>query len=82
MRSLLATGEVQVVCVCDVDAKRRAAAKNLLASKYNSAGCDACIDFRELVARDDIDAVLVGTPDHWHALPAIAAAKAGARIDH
>ncbi|MHC4681375.1 MAG: Gfo/Idh/MocA family protein [Planctomycetota bacterium] len=80
MRSLLATGEVQVVCVCDVDAERRAAAKNLLASKYNSAGCDACIDFRELVARDDIDAVLVGTPDHWHALPAIAAAKAGKAV--
>jgi predicted dehydrogenase len=40
-------------------------------------GCDAHVDFRELLDRKDIDAVLVSTPDHWHALPVILAAKAG-----
>ncbi len=43
-------------------------------------GCDAYVDFRELIARDDIDAVCVTTPDHWHAIPAIMAAAAGKHI--
>ncbi len=44
------------------------------------AGCDAYSDFRELLARDDIDAVSVTTPDHWHAIPTIMAAQAGKHI--
>jgi len=40
-------------------------------------GCDGYVDFRELLARTDIDAVAIATPDHWHALPAIAAARLG-----
>lgn len=44
------------------------------------AGCAAYSDFRELIARDDIDAVTVVTPDHWHAVIAIAAAKTGKHI--
>ncbi len=43
-------------------------------------GCDAHVDFRELLDRKDIDAVLICTPDHWHALPVILAAKAGKDI--
>jgi len=39
--------------------------------------CDACADYRDLVAREDLDAVLICTPDHWHALPVIAAAEVG-----
>ncbi len=80
MRSFLATGEVQIICICDVDANRRIKVKDLLANKYNSTDCAAYSDFRKLVARDDIDAVSIATPDHWHALPAIAAAKAGKAI--
>jgi len=44
------------------------------------AGCNAYNDFRELLARDDIDAVSVTTPDHWHAIPTIMAARAGKHI--
>jgi predicted dehydrogenase len=80
MQSLLATGDVQVVSICDVDGSRRVKVKDLLANKYNSPDCTAYSDFRELVARDDIDAVSIATPDHWHALPAIAAAKAGKAV--
>jgi predicted dehydrogenase len=43
-------------------------------------GCSAYVDFREIIARDDIDAVCVTTPDHWHAIPAIMAATAGKDI--
>lgn len=43
-------------------------------------GCDAYIDFREIIERGDIDAVCVATPDHWHAIPAISAAQAGKAI--
>ncbi len=80
MQALLATGQAQVVGLCDVDANRRTAVKNLLAKKYNSPDCVSCTDFREILARDDIDAVMIATPDHWHALVAIAAAKAGKAV--
>ena len=43
-------------------------------------GCDGYVDFRELLARTDIDAVMIAPPDHWHAIPAIAAAKLGKDI--
>lgn len=43
-------------------------------------GCDTYTDFRELLARDDIDAVLIAVPDHWHALMSVAAAEAGKDI--
>lgn len=43
-------------------------------------GCDTYVDFREILARDDIDAVLIALPDHWHAIPVIEAARAGKDI--
>jgi len=79
--------QVQVVAVCDVDSSRLAAAKERVEKHYADRsqvgeykGCAAYGDFRELIARDDIDAVQVATPDHWHAIPAIEAAKAGKDI--
>ena len=80
MRGFLGKNQVQVVAVCDVDKKHRDRAKKFVDDKYKNSDCKTYIDFRELIARDDIDAVLVVTPDHWHALPAIAAAKAGKDI--
>ncbi len=68
--------ETQIVAVCDVDKARRDEAASLTEigseSAYN--------DYRELLARDDIDAVSIATPDHWHALNTIDAAKAGKDI--
>ncbi|HOZ45640.1 MAG TPA: Gfo/Idh/MocA family oxidoreductase, partial [Candidatus Hydrogenedentes bacterium] len=87
LREFLGFDEVHVVAVCDVDSKRCGDAKNMVEGWYAShapsggyAGCATYGDFRELLARDDIDVVSVVTPDHWHALPAIAAAKAGKDI--
>jgi len=76
----------QVVAVCDVDTTRRNAAKQKAEEYYSKKnatdfkGCTAYNDFRELLARDDIDAVVIATPDHWHAPLVIAAAKAGKEI--
>ena len=82
MRSIMNMADV--LAVCDVDGARAANAKATIEKNYASrapsgrySGCTAYRDFREVVARDDIDAVLVCTPDHWHALPCIAAAKSG-----
>ena len=77
--------QVQVVAVCDVDSNRLKAAKERVEKHYANPpqagkGCAAYGDFRELIARDDIDAVQIATPDHWHAIPAIEAAKAGKDI--
>jgi len=74
----------QVVAVCDVDERRRNAARHAAHSHYAATaakgsykGCDGYRDFRDLLGRSDIDAVSVCTPDHWHAIPAIMAARSG-----
>jgi predicted dehydrogenase len=75
--------DAQVVAVCDVDTARREAAKAQVEAHYGQTlageyrGCTAYGDFRDLIARDDIDAVANCTPDHWHTIPAIMAARAG-----
>jgi len=87
MKEILGSKQAQVVAVCDVDSKRRQHAKQLVETHYSAQqrdgiykGCEAYKDFRDLVAREDIDAVTICTPDHWHTLPAIAAARAGKDI--
>ena len=79
--------DVRVLAVSDVDATRRQLAKQRVEAAYakneTGAGKSACADysdFRELLARKDIDAVVIATPDHWHALIVIAAAQAGKDI--
>ena len=65
--------DVQVVAVCDVDSWRLEQARKRVKSYYAGKGCAAYRDFRELLARPDIDAVMISTPDHWHVPMAIAA---------
>jgi predicted dehydrogenase len=81
--ALLREPSVQVLAVCDVHKGRRDDAQERVHKAYAAErssgsykGCDAYNDFRELLARRDIDAVVIGTPDHWHAIPAILAARA------
>ncbi len=71
---------VQVVAVCDVDTKRCNKARDIVNETYDNQDCTGYGDFRELLSRGDIDAVTVCTPDHWHGLIAVAAAKAGKDI--
>lgn len=95
MTGFLNNPAVQVVAVCDVNrgdddydmlyqfrgnTAGREPAKRIVNEKYGSSDCATYNDFRELLARNDIDAVTVCTPDHWHGLICVAAAKAGKDI--
>jgi len=73
----LGESDVQVVAVCDVDTDHRNQARDIVNERYGNKDCAAYNDFRELLARDDIDAVLTAVPDHWHALIGVMAARAG-----
>jgi len=76
-KAFLNNAAVRMVAVCDVVESRRQKAKNLVDRHYDDQGCAAYNDFRDLLAREDIDAVVIATQDHWHALIAVAAAQAG-----
>ncbi len=75
--------DARVIAVCDVDSKRMEDARRLVNGHYAGKtgkpydGVATYADYRELLANPDIDAVLVSTPDHWHALITVAAVRAG-----
>jgi len=80
LQGFMGREEVQVVAVCDVDTVHRNWARDIVDEKYGNKDCSTYNDFRELLARDDIDAVSIVLPDHWHAIPAVMAARAGKDI--
>jgi hypothetical protein len=77
MGGFMSFPDVQMVAVCDVVPEHRERAKKNVNDKYKNTDCKAYSDFRDVLARDDIDAVLIGTPDHWHAIITIEACKTG-----
>jgi len=77
MRNFLAQDDARVVAVCDAKTCCVDMAKRRVDRQYADRSCATCADWRDLVARGDIDAVLIATPDHWHVLMALAAARAG-----
>lgn len=76
----LAMEDVRVLAVCDVDKNRMAQAKKVVDEHYQNSDCSANDDFRDLLARKDIDAVMISTPDHWHVPISILAAQAGKNV--
>ncbi len=78
--NFLAQADCQVVAICDVDEKHLQEAIDKVNARYGNEDCKGYKDFRELLARKDIDAVAISTPDHWHAIQAISAANAGKDI--
>lgn len=81
---LLGNGDVQVVAICEIDEIKRAKACEKVEKQYAEAttsgtykGCQPYHMYERLLQREDIDAVLIAVPDHWHALVAIAACRAG-----
>ena len=82
MPGVAASGLAEVVAVCDLDTRRVASGKAHVEELYRSWArpqpkIDLYGDYRELIARKDIDAVVISTPDHWHAQLAMAAVTAG-----
>ena len=71
--------EAHVIALCDVNKNNLKEAKDTVDKHYGQS-TDTYHDFRELLARKDIDAVIIATPDHWHAIICIQAAKAGKDI--
>jgi predicted dehydrogenase len=69
--------QVRVLAVCDVDQRNANRAKRTVDREYENSDCVIYHDFREIIARTDLDALSLATPDHWHAIPVIAAAEAG-----
>jgi predicted dehydrogenase len=76
MRSLMAFDDVEVAALCDVDRSRIPGDYSLVSKKYGRSP-DVYSDYRRMLERKDVDAVIVGTPDHWHALNLIHACEAG-----
>ncbi|HEY3861488.1 MAG TPA: Gfo/Idh/MocA family oxidoreductase [Verrucomicrobiae bacterium] len=67
--------DCRIVAVCDVDKNHLKGAVDVVNNHFKNKDCKAYHDFRDVVGRHDIDAVLIATPDHWHALVATAAAR-------
>jgi predicted dehydrogenase len=74
--AMLPEKDVQFVAICDVQRSRREQVKQKADSHYGNQDCRMYADMFELLARPDIDAVLIATGDHWHALASLLAAKA------
>jgi predicted dehydrogenase len=77
MNGLMGFSEVRMVAVCDVVSQHCAQAKSMVDKRYGNKDCREYSDFREVLRREDIDAVMIGTPDHWHAIISIEAMKRG-----
>jgi predicted dehydrogenase len=87
LTDILDHDDIQVVAVCDVDDWRLQNAKKQVENHYQLkqtkgrySGCKIFQDYRDLIVQSDIDAVMICTADHWHALPAIEAARKGKDI--
>lgn len=77
LTSMLQLKDVQCVAIADVQKTRRDAGKKLVDGHYGNSDCQLYQDFRDVLARDDIDAVIVATGDRWHAKASMLAAEAG-----
>jgi len=82
----LKSENAQIIAVCDVDSWRLGNGQKQVNEYYSQQkgstykGCDAYSDFREILLRKDVDAVMIATPDHWHVPMAIEAARAGKHV--
>jgi len=81
LKSFLAQPDAQAVAVCDVDPVNLKRGRDTVNVKYGNTDCATYSDFREVLARGDIDAAMISTPDHWHVPISIAAAKAGKDVE-
>ncbi|MHC4537004.1 MAG: Gfo/Idh/MocA family protein [Planctomycetota bacterium] len=81
LTNFLGNADAQAVAVCDVETKHMNIARDMVNKKYGNKDCATYKDFRSIIERDDIDAVMISTPDHWHVPISIMAAKAGKDVE-
>jgi len=81
LKTFLGQPDAQAVAVCDVDPVNLKKAQDEVNKKYENTDCMTTQDFREILARPDIDAVMISTPDHWHVPISIAAIEAGKDVE-
>ena len=81
LKNFLGNADAQAVAVCDVDTNHMNIARDMVNRKYDNKDCATYTDFRKIIERDDIDAVMISTPDHWHVPISIMAAKAGKDVE-
>ncbi|MCP4262946.1 MAG: Gfo/Idh/MocA family oxidoreductase [Planctomycetes bacterium] len=81
LMNFLGNADAQAVAVCDVETKHMKIARDMVNKKYGNKDCATYMDFRKIIERDDIDAVMISTPDHWHVPISIMAAKAGKDVE-
>ena len=77
LRSFIGYDACRIVAVCDVYRPLVEEAKAFVDTTYGDSGCSGTADFREILLREDIDAVVIATPDHWHATMTVMACEAG-----
>jgi len=77
LKAYLKQPDAQVIAACDVDSNRLFRAQETINERYGNEDCFTTKDFREILSRRDIDAVMISTPDHWHTLISIMALQAG-----
>lgn len=75
--AFLTEKDTRIVAICDPVTARRESHRDRINQAYGYNACADYRDFRDILAREDIDAVCIGTPDHWHAAQAITAIMAG-----
>jgi len=80
LRAFLGLRQAQVVAVCDVDRAHSERAKGLVDERNGNSDCRTYVDYREMLAKERLEAVSIAVPDHWHALTAVACAEAGLDI--
>ena len=80
MRNFLSQDDCRVVAICDLKEPRRDEVSGIVNQHYGNDDCAVYTDFREIIARDDIDVILAAPNDHWHVLVALEAARAGKDI--
>lgn len=77
IKSFIDDPSCRIRAVCDINRLHREEVVAFIDSRYGDKSCDAYNDFRELIARNDIDAVVIATPEHWHAVQTIWACRHG-----
>ena len=77
MKAMMKFSELQTLATCDPVTAHRERARDIVNDTYGNSDCKDYNDFRDVLARGDVDTVLIGTPDHWHAIITIEACRAG-----